>query len=324
VCWFTAQALINVESDGSVTVAHGQTEVGQGIHTRIAAVAAQTLGCSMDDIHVVDTNTEAVPNAQMTGGSVSTGSAAEAVRVACLKLKLRLAPFKDALWKAAVMTEEPGWKAIVAAASSSGMSFAAEHCFAGGPGESALMPGWGDGVDGAYAGATSTEFFSYYNFGSAVTEVELDVLTGEHEIIRTDVLYDCGRSLNPELDIGQVEGAFTMGLGWYTREEEIWGDDGSLKSDGTWQYKPPCSIDVPLALNVELLQDSPEPKGILRSKAVGEPPAILSFTVLSALKQAIYATRRERGHMDLFELTVPATVDRIGAACAVEPQELVL
>ena len=224
---FPSPALVNIESDGSVTVSHAQCEVGQGIHTRVAQVAAFTLGCPLDLIHIADTNTEVTPNAQMTGGSMGTGQATEAVRLACLQLKLRLSPCRDTLGLPDTVLEEDDWKSLIASAAGNMVDLSSEVLWKGQLNSSSMggYGPWGIGIDGA--ARSPTDIMSYFNFGAGCTEVEVDLLSGEHTIIQTDISYDCGTPMNPALDIGQMEGAFVMGVGFYTRESQLWLSDGS-------------------------------------------------------------------------------------------------
>jgi len=159
--------------------------------------------------------------------------------------------------------------------------------------------------------------------GAAVTEVEVDVLSGEVIVHRTDMLYDAGHSLNPVIDIGQAEGCFVMGQGFMTQEETIYQADGQLTTDSTWEYKPPLNNQIPSDFRIELMKDSPFPKGVKRSKAVGDPPLMLAASVHTAVREAIKASRVERGKDAVFDLPVPASVDRIQSACAVESSDLV-
>jgi len=145
-----------------------------------------------------------------------------------------------------------------------------------------------------------------------VSEVEVDVLTGETACLRTDILYDCGNSLNPAIDLGQAEGAFVTGLGFILREEVRRDADGQLLTDGTWTYKPPLASDIPHVLNVGLLHDARFEKGILSSKASGEPPLVLATSVLCAVRHAVAAARGDAA----FDLPTPCTVDVIQGACA--------
>merc|ERR1712137_1228840 len=156
----------------------------------------------------------------------------------------------------------------------------------------------------------------YHNYGGCVSVVELDVLTGEIEILESHLLYDCGKSLNPAIDIGQAEGAFVMGLGFLLREEVTHNEDGKLINDGTWEYKPPSFRDIPQKFDVNFLHDAPFKKGFMSSKASGEPPLVLANSVGFALRQAIRAARIENGlGDDFFILNTPLTVDVIQAAC---------
>ena len=154
--------------------------------------------------------------------------------------------------------------------------------------------------------------FTDHNWGAAVSEVEVDVLTGETACLRTDILYDCGNSLNPAIDLGQAEGAFVTGLGFILREEVRRDADGQLLTDGTWTYKPPLASDIPHVLNVGLLHDARFEKGILSSKASGEPPLVLATSVLCAVRHAVAAARGDAA----FDLPTPCTVDVIQGACA--------
>jgi xanthine dehydrogenase/oxidase len=321
---FQSNALVNIESDGSVTVSHAQTEVGQGIHTRVAQVAAYTLGCPLDVIHVTDTNTEVTPNAQMTGGSMGTGQATEAVRVACLKLKLRLSPCRETLGLSDGVLSTADWKSLTASASENTIDLACSYMWPGSLGSSSMnnFGPWGIGVDGV--SRDGNDVMSYFNFGAGCSEVEVDILSGEHTVLRTDIYYDCGTPMNPMLDIGQMEGAFVMGLGFYTREEQLWHADGKNAADGTWEYKPPCAYDVPQEFNVTILPNLGFEKGTMRAKATGEPPKILSYSIFSAIRAAISESRKERGHTGPTNLKQPATPTNVIAAAGVTADELTL
>lgn len=319
--WPSSNGILSINTDGTVVIQHGMCEIGQGIHTRVAQVCAYSLGCPLSCVRIADTSTNIMPNLPVTGGSVSTGSASQAVRLACLEMKRRFAPVVEKLGSDVVnkaKTDVASWSQICEAAQSNGVNMLCVSQFKGPPGSVSDWASWGEGLDGAYRNYPC----AYFNFGAGCSEVEIDVLTGEHWVVRTDIVYDCGKSLNPQLDLGQVEGAFTMGLGWYTREEMMYRSDGSMITNGTWEYKPPCSMDVPLEFNVELLKNSTFAKGVLRSKAVGEPPKILSYTIFEALKMAIAASRKERGLSSAFDLNVPASVDAIKTALAISVSDL--
>jgi xanthine dehydrogenase/oxidase len=177
--------------------------------------------------------------------------------------------------------------------------------------------------DVGYDWSTGTgQAFAYFSFGAAVADVEVDVLTGDFHILRTDVVMDLGNSLNPAIDVGQVEGAFAQGLGWCTMEELIWGDEnhtwvrpGMLFTRGPGAYKLPSFNDVPLDFRISLLKESANPKAIYSSKAVGEPPLFLASCVFFALKDAIAAARKDNKHEEPFHIASPATSERIRLAC---------
>lgn len=155
--------------------------------------------------------------------------------------------------------------------------------------------------------------FYYFAYGAAAAEVAIDTLTGEHKVLRVDLVNDCGNSLNPALDRGQVEGAFIQGMGWLTCEELWWDDKGRLRTHGPSTYKIPGSRDVPAEFNCRLLTDAPNPRPtIFRSKAVGEPPLLLAIAVWSALRDAVASLG---DHKLTVNLDAPATPERILFAC---------
>jgi len=162
----------------------------------------------------------------------------------------------------------------------------------------------------------------YWNYGVCFSEVEIDVLTGEVNIIKSDLVYDCGKSLNPAIDIGQVEGAYIFGVGYMLSEKEEISKNGTVISDGTWLYKPPGVKGIPQEFNVELLQNDAFTRGYLSSKSSGEPPLVLSTSVAMAVRQAVLAARVDAGHKDWFRLDLPLTPDVIQTACGVTETHL--
>lgn len=161
--------------------------------------------------------------------------------------------------------------------------------------------------------------FTYDTYGAAVGEVIVDVLTGETQIPRVDILYDCGKSTNSTIDIGQAEGAFIMGMGFWMFEKPKYDPDtGATITNGTWEYKPPLAQDIPIDFRITLLDNNPNPKGVLGSKAVGEPPLCLSPCLFLAIKNAIEAARSETGNVDFFHLNAPSTYDVIQQKCLVD------
>lgn len=303
-------ALVNIHgSDGSVTVHHGGCEIGQGIHTKVAQVVAVSLGCPLDHVRVADTNTEVVPNARFTGGSITTEVVCEAARQACKQLLQTLKPHKEFLKKRD--GKDPSWPELVAAANTvlgHQEKLSATGIFA------PTGNKYTTDVEGNTLGQHHGDYFTY---GAGISEVELDVLTGEVRTLRSDILYDVGQSINPGIDIGQLEGAFVWGIGYYMYEEPLRDTRGVERSQGVWAYKPPMAAEVPTEFRVELLRDNPFPKGVLGSKAIGEPPFMLAYSVLGATKKAIASARKDAGLSEHFKLPMPCTLDAIHQACGV-------
>jgi len=321
-------ALVNIHSsDGSVTVHHGGCEIGQGVHTKVAQVVALTLGCDLEAVKVAETSTEVVPNMRFTGGSITSEVACEAARRACLELNRTLEPHREFLrgkLRGAAAEDpsrsagaEPSWVEVVAAANSvmgHQEKLSATGIFAP-TGNKYCTDVEGNPVGKPFHG-------DYWTFGAACSEVEVDVLTGETQVLRSDVLFDVGQSLNPGIDIAQIEGAFAWGIGYYLYEEPLVDDRGTDRTQGVWEYKPPMASEVPRELTVELLRDNPFPQGVLGSKAVGEPPFMLSYSVVGAVKRAISAARKDAGAPAAFRLPMPCTVDAVQRACAVETSQM--
>ena len=247
-----------------------------------------------------------VPNNGMTGGSSTSEITCKSVMQACSVLVERLKPYRDP-----VSSGGKGlpWREAVAAAWSDHVNLSAQGWFA----PPAAVP--------------SLAFsFNYFVYASAVTMVEVDLLTGQTQVLRTDIVYDCGNSLNPMIDVGQIEGAMVMGIGTWLTEETTYDEiSGKLTSNGTWDYKPPCSKDIPLELNVTLLKDNPNVEGILGAKATAEPPMILTNSVYFAVRRCIELGRLENGlapkNAGTFELDAPATAERVVALVGSDPMK---
>lgn len=323
---FTAQhlnqagALLHVYTDGSVMINHGGTEMGQGLHTKICQVVARELGLDLDNVRITATRTDKVPNTSPTAASSGADLNGMAARDAASKLRERL--FDFAAEHFAVGLDREGMRL------EDGMLVA-------GLGESERRIPWGELVQTAYLNRISLSEkgfyatplihydrsvgqgrpFYYYAFGAAVAEVSVDTLSGEYQVDRVDILHDVGDSLNPAIDIGQVEGGFIQGMGWLTSEELKWNNKGVLVSDGPATYKIPTFGDLPPIFNVALLEDHPNSMASLyRSKAVGEPPFMLGICVWSALRDALssltdYTTSP---HLD-----TPATPERVMLAASI-------
>ncbi|XP_048382668.1 xanthine dehydrogenase/oxidase-like isoform X2 [Stegostoma tigrinum] len=280
-------------SDGSVIVTHGGVEIGQGINTKVAQVCAYVLGIPVDLISIKPTTAISSPNAGTTGRSITCELNCLGVKNCCEILKERLSPVKATL--------PPGtpWKDLVAACFKAKMNLTAQYWVSPDPNSKGVP--------------------QYYSYGVTVAEAELDVLTGENQINLVDMLFDCGESINPAIDIGQIEGAFVMGMGYWLMEKVIYDPDtGEVLNAGTWDYKPPFSKSIPINFNIELLKNAPNPMGVLRSKASGEPPQCMSCVTLFAVKRAIEAARQDIGKDFYFPLSGPATVNEIQANCLVD------
>jgi len=317
VHWYKTNAIVSLDpkDGGTVTISHGMVDCGQGINTRVCQAAAKILGCSIDLVRVTDTNTEVIPDQQLTGGSVATDCAVAATVQACEILNQRLAATKEKLWTQKGV--KPEWATLLKYASYSDVDFCAEALFSE-PGTT----GSTKGVTGIYHQFSD---YSYFVFSAVVTEVEVDILSGSVRVLQADMLYDAGKSVNPALDLGQCEGAYIMGLAWYLHEDVLFETTtGKLLTPGTWEYKPPLATDIPLHFNVEMLKNSAFPYGVLQSKAVGEPAKLGAYSCFSAVKMAVNASRVERNLPMLDSFNAPATIDRIHEAAAITISDLVL
>jgi xanthine dehydrogenase large subunit len=278
-----AGALVQIYRDGSVQLNHGGTEMGQGLHTKMRAVAAEALGVETSAVRVMRTHTGKVPNTSATAASSGTDLNGAAVRAACQTLNERLDPVRAELGPQATLAE------LASAAWARQISLSATGFYA--------TPG----IAYDHTTGQGTPFF-YFAFGGGVFEVELNGLTGEHRLVRADILHDVGDGLVPSIDLGQVEGAFVQGMGWMTGEEVLLDQAGRCLTHGPSTYKIPSVGDIPLDLRVALLQDAPQPGVVGGSKAVGEPPFVLGMGLIRALRQAVGAF----GPGEV-ELSLPAT-----------------
>jgi len=290
-------------------VAHGGAEIGTGTHTKVVQTVAATLGCPLEKVRATEMNSDFIPQTGWSGGSVGSEGACEAARVAALDINKRLAPIKLELWQAEDSKgKEPTWEQVVTASVSRLMlQTAVANYVPPGRGHQPWQKFWSD----------------YFVWGASSSEVEIDVLTGEVNVLRADVLFDCGESMNPILDVGQVEGGFVFGMGCLTQEEQLIGvEDGNNSAVDIWKYKIPCVIDTPAIFNVELKKDSNYPQNIRGAKAVAEPPVVLSYAVVGAIREAIYASRSQRGLDAFTPIDAPVTVDRRAVAFDVGTRQL--
>uniref|UniRef100_H0WGC0 Xanthine dehydrogenase/oxidase n=1 Tax=Otolemur garnettii TaxID=30611 RepID=H0WGC0_OTOGA len=293
-----AGALIHVYTDGSVLLTHGGTEMGQGLHTKMVQVASKALKIPTSKIYISETSTNTVPNTSPTAASVSSDINGQAIYAACQTILQRLEPFQK-------KNPSGSWEDWVTAAYVNAVSLSATGFY--------KTPNLGYSFE-----TNSGNPFHYFSYGVACSEVEIDCLTGDHKNLRTDIVMDVGSSLNPAIDIGQVEGAFVQGLGLFTMEELHYSPEGSLHTRGPSTYKIPAFGSIPVEFRVSLLRDCPNKRAIYASKAVGEPPLFLAASIFFAIKDAIRAARAQ--HTDnnvkeLFQLDSPATPEKIRNAC---------
>ena len=302
-----AGALVHIYTDGSIQVNHGGTEMGQGLHTKVAQIAAHEFGVDVEHIEVTATSTDKVPNTSPTAASSGTDLNGKAVQNACLTIKQRLSEF---------YAQDVGGKADDVIFTGNQI-----HC-----GDQQI--GFVELIQSAYfarVSLSSSGFyktpkihynretgqgrpFFYFAYGAAVSEVKIDTLTGEYQVSRVDILHDVGVSLNPAIDIGQIEGAFIQGMGWLTSEELVWDEAGKLTSNNMATYKIPAIGDTPAIFNVNLFDRANPEDTIYHSKAVGEPPFMLAISVWCAIKDAIASLRDY--NVDP-QLNTPATPERV-------------
>eukprot|EP01126_Amoeba_proteus_P052945 TRINITY_DN6432_c0_g2_i5.p1 TRINITY_DN6432_c0_g2~~TRINITY_DN6432_c0_g2_i5.p1 ORF type:complete len:577 (-),score=132.37 TRINITY_DN6432_c0_g2_i5:70-1800(-) len=292
-------ALVAIYADGSVLVSISGVEIGQGINTKVAQAVAYTLKIPIELISILNHNTTATPNVGPTGGSVTSSLCCKAASLACETLNSRLAPLRN--FMKAQFAETKTWKELIAAALKAGVVLQAQGDCQPGPGP--LSP-----------------TVAYNSYSAVVQEVMVDILTGEIQLTRTDILFDAGYSLNPAVDIGQVEGGYVMGLGLYLTEELLYNSVGQLTTTNTWEYKPLTALDGILDFRVALLANAPNPLDYLSSKLTGEPPLALSCAAVFAIQHAIRSFKKDTNQQfkDL-ALNSPVTVDVAQLACNVNP-----
>ncbi|MFN5049297.1 xanthine dehydrogenase molybdopterin binding subunit [Roseateles sp.] len=311
-----AGALVHIYTDGSVLVNHGGTEMGQGLNTKVAQVVAHELGVDLARVRASATDTSKVANTSATAASTGADLNGKAAQDAARRIKTRLMPLAARLLDC---TEDE-------------LRFAGGRVSGGGReiGFAELVSKayferiqlWSEGfyaTPGLHWDRSRLQGrpFYYYAYGAAVAEVLVDTLTGENRVLRADVLHDVGQSLNPALDIGQVEGAFVQGMGWLTMEELKWHPQtGLLLTHAPSTYKIPTANDMPVDFRVALFDAPNREDSIHRSKAVGEPPLLLPFSVLLAIKDAVASTGPARWDP---QLRAPATAEAVLRALVSRP-----
>ncbi|XP_058124743.1 uncharacterized protein LOC131289060 [Anopheles ziemanni] len=265
----TLHVLISIYAkDGSVSITHGGIEMGQGINTKVAQIAAYVLGVPLEKVAVKPTIDRASPNCVMTGGSMASDAVGYAVKKACETLNTRIQPVKDELKNAS-------WETVT------------QTCYTRNIGLCELFQ---------YKGS---DLMPYSIWGVSCAEIETDLLTGSIQLTRVDILEDTGESLSPGIDIGQIEGAFVMGIGYWLTESLVYDmTTGALLTNRSWNYKPPGAQDIPVDFRIRLLQTGDNKSGVLRSKATGEPSLTMSVVVLFALRYALRSAQKDAGKPD--------------------------
>ena len=300
-----AGAIVNVYTDGSVYLNHGGTEMGQGLFIKVAQIAAETFGIGIDRIKISATDTAKVPNTSATAASSGADLNGMATKIACRKIVNRI---KKVLSKENKIPEDQiifengniliGTKLI---SFKEGVLIAYENRV------SLSSTGYYATPELSWDRKTGVgRPFFYFSYGAAITEVAVDTLTGETNFLQADILHDCGRSLNPAIDLGQIEGGYIQGLGWLTTEELVWDKRGALKTFAPSTYKIPCASDRPKVLNIELWDAPNRLDTVYNSKAVGEPPLILGISAWLAISNAISQCGTQYPH-----LNTPATPEEI-------------
>ncbi|XVE59718.1 hypothetical protein DITRI_Ditri05aG0068800 [Diplodiscus trichospermus] len=300
---------VSILKDGSIVVEVGGVELGQGLWTKVKQMTAYALSliqCGgteelLEKVRVIQADTLSLIQGGTTGGSTTSESSCEAVRLCCNVLVERLNVLKERLLK---QMASVGWGTLITQAYLSSVNLSASSLF---------IPG-----------ISST---SYLNYGAAVSEVEINLLTGETTILRTDIIYDCGQSLNPAVDSGQIEGAYVQGIGFFMLEEYPTNSNGLVIANGTWTYKIPTVDTIPKQFNVEILNSGHHQNRVLSSKASGEPPLTLAVSVHCATRAAILEARRqlvswngldESNAAKFLQLKVPATMPVVKELCGLD------
>src|SRR5450830_864506 len=316
-----AGSLVHVYTDGSVLVNHGGTEMGQGLNTKVAQVVANALGLPLEQVRCTATDTSKIANTSATAASTGSDLNGKAAQDAALQIRARLAQVAAERFNTDV--SEVRFADGMVSTGAQSVTF-----------EELVMQAylkrvqlWSDGFYSTpkvhwNAKTMNGHPFFYFAYGAAVAEVVIDTLTGEWRLLRADLLYDAGESLNPAIDVGQVEGGFIQGMGWLTTEELWWNKDGKLMTHAPSTYKIPAVSDCPTDFRTHLFKNSNVSDTIHRSKATGEPPLLLPFSVFLAIRDAVSAVGEHRINPPL---RAPATseaildaIDAVKAAVAVQ------
>ncbi len=302
-----AGALVHVYLDGSVQVNHGGTEMGQGLHTKVAQIVADELGVPLARVLATASDTSKIPNASATAASAGTDLNGRAAQFAARHVRDNLAAFVAGLdgCGAGAVRFEAGQ--VLSPNGTRAFDDVVRLAYAN------RIQLWSDGFYRTpkihYDKTTLTgRPFYYFAYGAACTEVAIDTLTGENRVLRVDILHDVGRSINPAIDIGQIEGGFVQGMGWLTTEQLVWDKQGRLATHAPSTYKIPATGDIPAHLHVDLWPEPNREDNVFGSKAVGEPPFMLAISVFEALRDAV---AQARGDGAAVTLQAPATAEAV-------------
>ena len=311
-----AGALVHVYLDGSVQVNHGGTEMGQGLNTKVCQIVADELGVPFERVLATASDTSKIPNASATAASAGTDLNGRAAQFAARNVRDNLAAFVSGLdiCGAGAVRFEAG--CVISPKATRAFDDVVKLAHAN------RIQLWSDGFYRTpkihYDKTTLTgRPFYYFAYGAACTQVAIDTLTGESRVLKVDILHDVGRSINPAIDIGQIEGGFVQGMGWLTTEQLVWNDKGMLTTHAPSTYKIPTAGDVPKHFKVELWPEPNREDNVFGSKAVGEPPLMLAISVYEALRDAIANARDDApGDSQAVRLTAPATPENVLNAIA--------
>ena len=302
-----AGALVHVYLDGSVQVNHGGTEMGQGLNTKVCQIVADELGVAFDCVLATASDTSKIPNASATAASAGTDLNARAAQYAARHVRDNLAQFVSDLdnCSAGAVRFEAG--RVITPNNARLFVDVVRLAYAD------RIQLWSDGFYRTpkihYDKATLTgRPFYYFAYGAACTEVAIDTLTGESRVLKVDILHDVGTSINPAIDVGQIEGGFVQGMGWLTTEQLVWNDKGLLTTHAPSTYKIPSTGDIPEHFKVDFWPEPNREENIFASKAVGEPPFMLAISVYEALRNAVAYTQTANSRV---QMTAPATAENI-------------
>ncbi|MBC7917284.1 MAG: xanthine dehydrogenase molybdopterin binding subunit [Rhodoferax sp.] len=310
-----AGALVHVYTDGSVQVNHGGTEMGQGLHTKVAQIVADELGVPFARVLCTASDTSKVPNASATAASAGTDLNGRAAQFAARNVRDNLAAFVGGLDMCGAGAVRFKNGEVFSPKATRSFDDVVKLAYAN------RIQLWSDGFYRTpkihYDKATLTgRPFYYFAYGAACTEVAIDTLTGESKVLKVDILHDVGRSINEAIDIGQIEGGFVQGMGWLTTEQLVWNDKGYLSTHAPSTYKIPTAGDVPAHFRVDLWPEPNREDNVGGSKAVGEPPFMLAISVYEALRDAIAQARNDGAPV---QLMAPATAENVLVALKRSP-----